>query len=1106
MIIAHPFKSDNILGYRIVDRIGAGGYGEVFKVEAPGGILKALKIVGGFQDEKKAQNELAALDTVKKLRHPFLLSLERIEVVDQRLIVITELADKSLADLFNEYAAQGLPGIPREELLQYISETAEALDYLALEHRLQHLDVKPENLLLVGNHIKLADFGLVKHLQDDHVTMMAGLTPAYAAPELYDGRPSPFSDQYSLALVFYEMLTGERCFDGKSQAQLTAQHLSAKPNLSLMPKIDHPAMLRALAKKPELRFNSCREFVTALKNQKSLHRDKKRLLRNERVSVDEDTKSTVVDPVLNPRLADRTMVLSQNALREERRDAELVDFPVLENLSNELIPTLIIGVGRLGIEVCRRVKRRMENSLFHPEIPAIQILCLDTDRTPLDHPLSEDAPSILGRDEILHLPLRRPEEYRSRAKVHCEWLNRRWIYSVPKNLQTEGIRPLGRLAFIDNFDAFWKRLEEKAEKLSALDSLAISAERLGREFKRGKARVYIVSSISGGIGSGMTIDLAYAVKTLFSQVGLPTDAISAILLHGLNVHERDGNLSAANTLAFLSELAHIGQVGYQGEKTVLLPEVLDELPFDFPYFIDLGENIPGPEMLQKIDQIADYVFYNSCSTVGIALDRVRELECELGAFTLRSFGLSSAGLSPDTATLLIRSIVKSIVDGWLGYSLSNDENKQLPEDFLEDLSMQKLQEAFQAQLQQRSELVVNEAIAELRKKREAVADEIATVWKNIIKVYPDNDSNDAQASVISLPGNANFDLATFLVDRASSVVEEYRENVHRWLQSVFLGKRFSFATYFLLSKTAIEKIEAQQAAARTRANELRLKLKEMKRTIQALCDQPKTKVFPSNKIADFMADAVVLFDELFVQEALCLACRTIARHFSQHAESIQRARIHLDSYAKTVIRGEPLKDLERRSFGWERQVLQMFTAKLPALVDATELRFYTNAVAPLGSYRELLVNEPVHHDATIRELSLYAQNEIVAAARSLDVDSLANEASNRQSLELSDQITILVGQARPMLDQCGGVSRMLVAIPELSPTQMIAKAIEVWVNLQVQTVKATAGSLVLIEETENVEIPTITRRLLEKLPNCLDIAKRIRTRNDVNWTPIEQIL
>src|SRR3954468_13056717 len=102
-----------IPGYRLVERIGYGGYGEVWKVTAPGGLGKAVKIVYGDLTGPRAEQELKSLERIKGVRHPFLLSLERFEAAGGRLLIFTELADRSLLDRFRECRAAGLPGIPR---------------------------------------------------------------------------------------------------------------------------------------------------------------------------------------------------------------------------------------------------------------------------------------------------------------------------------------------------------------------------------------------------------------------------------------------------------------------------------------------------------------------------------------------------------------------------------------------------------------------------------------------------------------------------------------------------------------------------------------------------------------------------------------------------------------------------------------------------------------------------------------------------------------------------------------------------------------------------------------------------------------------------------
>src|SRR4051812_2838458 len=262
--------SEPIPGYKLIERLGGGGFGEVWKAEAPGGLFKAMKFVFGDLSSvddtgSRAEQELKALSRVKTVHHPYILSLERYDIINGQLIIVMELADRTLWDRFRECRLQGLPGIPRDELLNYVQETAEALDLMNNQFQLQHLDIKPQNLFLVFNHVKVADFGLVKDLGNmAAATITGGVTPVYAAPETFDGWLSRFSDQYSLAIVFQELLTGQRPFGGATMRQLVLQHLQGEPDLAPLPTVDRPIIARALAKEPDRRYPNCLEMVRQL--------------------------------------------------------------------------------------------------------------------------------------------------------------------------------------------------------------------------------------------------------------------------------------------------------------------------------------------------------------------------------------------------------------------------------------------------------------------------------------------------------------------------------------------------------------------------------------------------------------------------------------------------------------------------------------------------------------------------------------------------------------------------------------------------------------------------------------------------------------------------
>jgi serine/threonine protein kinase len=265
----HSPDTEPIPGYRLLAPLGRGGFGEVWKCEAPGGLLKAIKFVPGslhsLDATAPADEELRAIQHVKTVRHPFILSMERVEVVDGELVIVSELADRSLADVLHQQRAAGKPGIPRDTLLAYLREAAEALDVMHVRHGVQHLDVKPQNLFLVSDHVKVGDFGLVQSVSGgaDGVAIGA-ITPLYAPPEVFQGRISTHSDQYSLAIVYQELLTGGLPFIGRNSRQLMMQHVQSEPDLEALSEADRPIVARALAKDPSARFRSCSELINVL--------------------------------------------------------------------------------------------------------------------------------------------------------------------------------------------------------------------------------------------------------------------------------------------------------------------------------------------------------------------------------------------------------------------------------------------------------------------------------------------------------------------------------------------------------------------------------------------------------------------------------------------------------------------------------------------------------------------------------------------------------------------------------------------------------------------------------------------------------------------------
>jgi len=670
-----------IPGYRVQERIGAGGYGEVWRAEAPGGIAKAIKVVYGRHDDERAARELHALNRIKEVRHPFLLSLERIEVVDGHLVIVTELATSSLKNLFDEHRQAGLPGIPRTELLKLLGDAADALDYISQEYSLQHLDIKPENLLLVGGRTKVADFGLVKDLQDVNTSIVGGLTPVYAAPELFDGRPNVHSDQYSLAIVYQEMLTGVLPHEGRTTAQLAAQHLHSRPHLDSLPLADQETIGRALSKDPSQRFPNCREMINSL-----VQASGNPHARSERAaampggyggmqSTPRDTEVLSRDSIRAAAVAAGAPISSMTQPTEAA--PKVRDLPPweLKPADVEYRPTIFIGIGGLAAQTLQTLHRRLVNR-FGPlgAVPAVQFLLFETDAEALKAVTEGDTQTPLGNDATVLLPLRQPADYRGESGNHLQWLSRRWIYNIPRSAQTQSFRPLGRLAFVDHLDRVLEHLDRTIQAAVEQEGLATSAQNTALPFREAPPRIFLVSSISGGTGSGMVIDAAYAVRKTLRNRGLSEEGLCGVLAHcsGRNPQGRD--LAVANTYAFLSELQHYsdGHNAYPGDPLRGLPAFApQDAPFSQTYVVNLGEDLEANDFVAATDKLAKYLYCNALTPAASFFDKCRRPtpdEPSAGAdLALRTFGLAQLGFSyDDVPTTAVDELCKNVVTRWSG--------------------------------------------------------------------------------------------------------------------------------------------------------------------------------------------------------------------------------------------------------------------------------------------------------------------------------------------------------------------------------------------------------------------------------------------------------
>jgi serine/threonine-protein kinase len=256
--------------YRVVEKVGQGGMGCVFKAQDTAlNRLVALKVLisGPLSDPRVAERFQREARCLARLSHPNLLHVYNVGTQDDLHYFAMELLEG--APLSAMVRQRGR--LPPQEALVLAGQILAALDYI---HRqgVTHRDIKSSNIMICADRAVLMDFGLAKEEQTPGLTTEGVVlgTPEYMAPEQAEGRPcGPATDIYSFGIVFFEMLTGQVPFTGRSALSIIRQHLDTPaPALDTrLPGADPrlvAAVSRCLAKKPEERYGSCRAVATDL--------------------------------------------------------------------------------------------------------------------------------------------------------------------------------------------------------------------------------------------------------------------------------------------------------------------------------------------------------------------------------------------------------------------------------------------------------------------------------------------------------------------------------------------------------------------------------------------------------------------------------------------------------------------------------------------------------------------------------------------------------------------------------------------------------------------------------------------------------------------------
>jgi serine/threonine-protein kinase len=262
--------------YTILGEIGRGAMGVVYRAQDPAvGRIVALKTIrldelaDASERDKLRERLMREAQSAGRLSHPGIVTIFDVAAEQDGLAYISMecVEGPTLERMLLKDPPDG------RLVLSILTQTAAALDY-AHKRGIVHRDIKPANIMMHERiHAKITDFGVAR-IQSNQMTQAGSMvgTPNYMSPEQIQGQPvDGRSDQFSLAVIAYELLTGEKPFAGDSIPALAFKIVQEDPAPAhrLNPTLEWPVdtvLKRALSKKPEDRYPTCSDFAVAIEN------------------------------------------------------------------------------------------------------------------------------------------------------------------------------------------------------------------------------------------------------------------------------------------------------------------------------------------------------------------------------------------------------------------------------------------------------------------------------------------------------------------------------------------------------------------------------------------------------------------------------------------------------------------------------------------------------------------------------------------------------------------------------------------------------------------------------------------------------------------------
>lgn len=677
MSFALTAGSEPISGYRCVRRLGRSNYAETWLLESDDETHRVLKWLYDGSSLRQARK-------LTSYRHPFLIHWERVEAQGVELILIADWAEEMLEQSVGP--GRSLP--PRETLLRYMEELAEALDYLHTKHKVVHGRLKLSQVGIQHQHAKLLDWGL--HSPSTLQTIGWSLADLQTtAPEVLLGQLEPASDQFSLAALYLQVAHGRHPLTANNLPEFFQLRNTKTIEPQDLRGQEYEVLERALHAEPASRYPTCAAFMRALRECDEASKTSvptnitppivapprstdKAVIQPSTFHAPLPTPETVsAGPTATPTVMIKSLMAMESGTSSRHPDSAFLN---LNNLAYHskvqsfgiLTPTLMLGIGKLG----HAVLKELSHVLHHrydgaANLPHIRLLAIDQ---LADKPTAPVKPGDLQAEQQLHCPPTTSATWQAASQDPnlSAWLPPTHLPDASA-ADVEICPSLARLSLVKHYEIVRQRLQQECRVMLQSDSLMRSKQHTGLSIRQDLVPTcYIIASLNDQVALGCLSDLAYLVRSVISEAGWgPGQVTGIVFLPPPNASKE----TQARTYASLTELHHYTQENYftaqygnAGEVTHSHP------PFEHAFFHHLSDDPSPAAEYEQIKQIANWLHRDVASELGTLRLASRDATDAFASRTTNWFGQGMSILQSSQQQmqqLLKRRMLGKLVTHWL---------------------------------------------------------------------------------------------------------------------------------------------------------------------------------------------------------------------------------------------------------------------------------------------------------------------------------------------------------------------------------------------------------------------------------------------------------